>query len=138
MKVTDEELYEGFSREQIERYEREVLEQYDPELVRESNRRVRNMSKSEWQTLKQEGDEVTRALAEMMDKPPEDAQVQALIARHYATIEHFYPVSAERYRGLGQLYVENREFTTFYDRYRPGLATFMQAAMTYYADHKLA
>lgn len=138
MKVTDEELYEGFSQEQVERYEREVRERYDPQLVHESNRRVRNMSKAQWKALKEEGDEVTCALAEMMDKSPEDAQVQALIARHHATIEQFYPVSAEIYRGLGQLYVENPEFRGFYDKYRLGLADFMQAAMIYYAEHALA
>ncbi len=137
MKVTEEELYEGFSQEQIERYEREVREKYDPEMVRESNRRVRNMSKAQWQALKQEGDEVTRGLAELMGCEADDAQVQALIARHQATIEQFYPVTAEIYRGLAQLYVENPEFIAFYDQYRAGLAHFMQTAMAYYADHSL-
>jgi hypothetical protein len=42
------------------------------------------------------------------------------------------------YRGLGRLYVEHEEFRAFYDKYRPGLADFMQAAMAYYADHTLA
>ena len=137
MKVTDEELYEGFSQEQVESYEREVRERYDPELVRESNRRVRNLSKSQWKALKEEGDEVTRALAELVDNAPDDAQVQALIARHCATIEQYYPVTADICCGLAHLYVENPEFTAFYDKYRPGLASFMQAAMTYYADHTL-
>ena len=30
MTLTDEELYEGFTKEQIERYKREVREMYDP------------------------------------------------------------------------------------------------------------
>jgi hypothetical protein len=34
--------------------------------------------------------------------------------------------------------VENPEFRAYYDRYREGLADFMQAAMAYYADHSLA
>lgn len=137
MKVTEEELYEGFSQEQIERYEREVREKYDPEMVRESNRRARNMSKARWQALKQEGDEVTRGLAGLLGCAADDPQVQALIARHHATIEQFYPVTAEIYRGLAQLYVENPEFTAFYDQYRPGLVHFMQMSMIYYADHSL-
>ena len=36
MTLTDEELYEGFTPEQIERYERKAREMYDPELVREA------------------------------------------------------------------------------------------------------
>ena len=137
MNVTDEELYEGFSQEKIERYEREMREQYDPVLVSESKRWVSNMSKGQWQELKEEGDEVTRALAQLMNREMHDSQVQALIARHWATIEQFYPVTADIYRGLAQLYVDNPEFSAFYDKYRPGLASFMQAVMIYYANHRL-
>jgi DNA-binding transcriptional MerR regulator len=138
MGMTDEELYEGLPKEQIERYQREAREMYDPMLVRESERRVRKMSKAQWQALKAEGDEVTRALAERMDRELSDAEVQQLIARHHAWIEHFYPCSAEVYRGLGQLYVQHDEFRAFYDQYRPGLADFLAKAMAYYADEVLA
>ncbi len=41
------------------------------------------------------------------------------------------------YSGLGQLYVEHDEFRAYYEKYRPGLADFLQKAMTYYADHTL-
>jgi DNA-binding transcriptional MerR regulator len=136
-KVTDEELYAGFTAEQRERYEREVREQYDPELVAESNRRARNMSRAQWQALREEGEEVHLALAGLMDRPPDDPAVQALIGRHYAMMNQFYPVSAEIYRGLGQLYVSNEEFRAFYDKLRPGLADFLQPAMACYAEHSL-
>ncbi len=51
MTLTDADLYEGFSQEQIERYKREVKERYDPKLVAESDRRVRKMSKAQWQAV---------------------------------------------------------------------------------------
>jgi DNA-binding transcriptional MerR regulator len=136
-KVTDKELYAGFTKEQRQRYEREVREQYDPDLVAESNRRVRNMTKTQWQALQVEGEEVHLVLAGLMDRPVNDPEVQAAIARHYAMMNQFYPVSAEIYRGLGQLYITNDEFRAFYDNIRPGLADFMQPAMAYYADHTL-
>ena len=106
MSLTDEELYEGFSTEQIERYKREVKEQYDPVLVEESQRRVGKMSKAEWQGVKDEGDAIARAMAALMDEAPGGPAVQATIARQHAWIEHFYPCSAEVFRGLGQLYTE--------------------------------
>jgi DNA-binding transcriptional MerR regulator len=137
MTVTDAELYEGFTEEQIERYQREAREMYDPALVAESERRLRRLSKAEWQAVKAEGDEVTRALAAQMGREPADGQVQALIARHHAWIENFYPCSAEVYRGLAQGYAEHPEFRAFYDRYAPGLADFMRDAMAYYADEVL-
>lgn len=135
--MTDEELYEGFTPEQIERYQREVNERYDPELVRISKERLGKMNKAQWQALKAEGEAVTRQIAQMADQAPDDPAVQQLIARHHAMIEQFYPASAELYRGLGQLYVEHDEFRAHYEQVRPGLADFMQAAMAHYADHVL-
>ena len=77
------------------------------------------------------------AIADLMDRAPDDPQVQQQIARHHAWIERFYPAPAEVYRGLGRLYVEHEEFRAFYEKYRPGLASFMQAAMAYYPEHTL-
>ena len=135
MEMTDAELYEGFTPEQIERYQREVHERYDPALVLESERRVRRMSKEQWQAVKKDGEDITRLMADLMERTPGDADVQKAIARHHAHIEQFYPAPAEVYRGLGQLYVEHQEFRAYYDKYRPGLAGFMQAAMEYYCSH---
>ena len=138
VEMRDEELYEGFSEEQIAQYKQEARERYDPELVRISEERLRRMSKDQWQALKAEGDEVTRLLADLGDRAPDDAQVQALIARHHAWIERFYPASADVYRGLGQGYAEHEGFCAFYDQYRTGLADLMAAAMAHYADCVLA
>lgn len=137
MTLTDEELYAGFTKEQIERYNREAREMYDPALVEESHRRVRSMSRAQWQAVGEEGEAVTTGLAALADREPGDAEVQVLIGRHHAWIENFYPCSAEMYRGLGQGYVDYPEFRAFYEKYRPGLAEFMAAAMKVYADQVL-
>ena len=136
--LTDKELYEGFSDEQIQRYKREAREMYDPALVEESERRIGRMSKDEWKAVGEEGHEVTRLLADVADRDPGDPEVQALIARHYAWLDHFFTASADVYRGLGQGYAQHPEFRSFYDKYRPGLADFMASAMAYYADHTLS
>jgi DNA-binding transcriptional MerR regulator len=138
MSLTDEELYEGLPKEQVERWKREVDERYDPKLVAESNRRVHAMGKEQWNAVKAEGDAISRRMAELMGRAPSDPEVQATIARQHAWIENFYPCSAEVFQGLGQLYAENPEFRANYDKVRPGLADFMRDAMAYYADHTLA
>lgn len=138
MTLTDEELYEGFTKEQRERYEREAYELYDPEVVKATNERIRKMSKAQWEAIKAEGNEVTRDIAAVADQPPDAPQVQALIARHHAWIENFYPANAQVYGGLGQGYAEHPEFRAFYEKVRPGLADFMCAAMTHYANTVLA
>jgi DNA-binding transcriptional MerR regulator len=133
MALTDEELYEGFTTEQIERYKREAREKYGHIVVEESERRVKKMSHAQWQAVGAEGEAVTTALAVLTTRDPGDREVQELIARHHAWIENFYPCSADRYRGLAQLYVEHPEFRAFYEKHRPGLADFMSAAMDHYA-----
>ena len=137
MSLTDEELYEGLPKEQVERWKREVNERYDPKLVAESNRRVHAMGKEQWNAVKAEGDAISRRMAELMGRPADDPEVQATIARQHAWIENFYPCSAEVFTGLGQLYAENPEFRPNYDKVRPGLADFMRDAMAYYAEHTL-
>jgi DNA-binding transcriptional MerR regulator len=137
MSLTDEELYEGFTTEQIERYKREAREMYDPALVAESERRAKKMSRAQWKAVKAEGEAITNAIAALADGDPAGAEVQALMARHHGWIENFYACSAEVYRGLSQLYVEHAEFRASYEKVRPGLAEFLSAAMKVYADEVL-
>lgn len=137
MTLTDEELYEGFTPEEIEQVKREARAMYDPVLVEESEQRVKKMGRAEWKAVSAEGEAVTTGLAALADRDPGDAEVQELIARHHAWIENFYPCSAEVYRGLGRGYVEHPKFRAFYEKYRPGLADFMSAAMNHYADQVL-
>lgn len=138
MTLSDAELYEGFSQEQIERYKRESREQYGVEVVEESERRAKTMSKGQWQTVKDEGEAVTQGLARLMDRPVDDPEVQALIARHYKWVATFWTPDAAAYQGLGQLYTDNPEFRATYDKYRVGLADFLREAMAHYAEHTLA
>ena len=125
MPMTDAELYEGFTKEQITRYKREVREKFDPTLVAESERRVRKMTKGELAAIRKEQDDIPALLALIMDREPSDPGVQKLITRHHALIEKFYHASAEVYRGLGKMYTEHADFRKFYDKHRPGLADFM-------------
>ncbi len=138
MTLSDAELYEGFSQEQIERYKRESREAYGVEVVEESERRAKGMSKGQWQAVRDEGDAVTRGLAALMDRPVDDPEVQALIGRHYKWVCTFWTPDAAAYTGLGQLYTDNPEFRANYDKYAVGLVDFLREAMTYYAEHELA
>lgn len=140
MPLTDEDIYEGFTPEERARlkgYEAEAAERWG-ELAAESGRRLRQMTRAQWQAIQQEGGAISQRMAELMGRPVDDADVQAAIARQHAWIENFYPCSAEIFRGLGQMYVDDPRFAVNYERVKPGLAAFMRDAMIYYADHTLA
>ncbi len=95
------------------------------------------MSNAQWAAVKEEGEEITRGIGALMDRPPDDTEVQGLVARHHAWIERFYPAPAERYRGLGALYAEHDKVRAYYDPYRPGLADYVRAALACCADQTL-
>jgi len=134
MPLTDAELYEGFSEEKISRYNREVREIYNPQLVDKVDKKVRNMSKTQWKKIQQEGAHIAQNLATLMNHDPTDPEVQSWIARQHTWIENFYPAPADVFQGLGELYATDPEFRAFYDHYKPGLADFMREAMQLYAE----
>ena len=132
--LSDEELYEGFSKDEIQRMKQEARQRYDPQRVEESEQRVRRMSKDQWKAVQEEGGRIAEEMAALIGESVADPEVQALMARQRSWLEHFYPVSAERFRGLGEMYAQDPEFRAFYDKVGPGLADFMQAAMVHYAE----
>jgi DNA-binding transcriptional MerR regulator len=131
--VTDADLYGGFTPEQAERYNREAKEKYG-DMYDISQKRAREMTKGQWKALGEEGEDISKSMAAFIGTDPGRPEVQALIHRHHAWIENFYPCSAEIYRGLAELYVGNPEFRAHYDRFALGLADFFQAAMLVYAE----
>ena len=139
MGMTDEELYAGFSQEQIERYKREARQQYGAEIVEESERRVKQMPKAHWEALNAEGEDATQQLAALFrqERQPGDAEVQAQVARHFQWITNFWQPNAESYAGLGQMYADNAEFRAYYEKYAPNFADYLAAAMQHYSQHSL-
>lgn len=137
MVLKDRDIFEGFDQEKIDRWNKEVDEKYDPEKVAESRRNLKNMSKDEIQDVKKRGDVVTLEISELMDQGTQAAEVQGWIKEHHLWIENFYTCPAEMYKGLGQLYIQNPEFTEYYEKIKPGLAAFMAEAMGFFADNSL-
>jgi len=137
MTLKDKDLYEGFDQEKIDRWNKKVDEKYDPKKVTESRRNIGKMSKGQFKDVQKEGDRVTLAISKLIDQEASSPEVQALIKEHHVWIENFYTCPAGMYKGLGQLYVENPEFTAFYEKFKQGLAAFICKAMGYYADNSL-
>lgn len=135
--VTESELYEGFSKEEIDAWKKEVDEKYDKNVVAESNENIKKMTKGDFAAVKEEQEAVAKELAELMHLPVANAKVQAIIMRHHATNEKFYKTSAEVYRGLADMYINDSRFTEFYDKHKVGLSKFLRDAMHYFADTRL-
>ena len=61
--LTDKDLYEGFSTEEIERMKKEARESYGSEEVEQTEDRLKKMSKEQWQGIQAQGEEVTLRIA---------------------------------------------------------------------------
>ncbi|GAA4401473.1 MerR family transcriptional regulator [Nibrella viscosa] len=143
--LTDDELYQGFSKEQANAYRQEAVEQYGREAVEESENKLRGMSKEAFAQLGAESKEVALQIAGLMHLEPTDPAVQQLIARHYAIIRQFWADSvgkngsiADAYKGLAQTYVHDLRYTASYTgEENPAYAAFISKAMTHFADTQL-
>lgn len=137
MGIGEEEMFAAFTPEESERYRREARSIWGEERIHESEQRLKQLSKREWEQLQQEGELVAEQLAKLMDRPVDDPEVQDVVACHHAWIENFYPAPAAVYRGLGRMYIENPDFRAYYDKYAEGLASFLQQAMDIFARRQL-
>lgn len=135
MKV--EELYDGFSKEEVEAMHKEVEESYGAEVVTESWNNIKEMGAEATKAISKEMEMIAKEMSLLIGSPLESGKVIELMKRQHEANERFYKTSAEVFKGLGDMYVSDSRFTEFYDKYAIGTAQFMRDAMHYYADHKL-
>lgn len=135
-RMTDKELYDGFTEEQAKAYRKEAAEKWGEERVAQSEEKLRKLGPEAWTALKKQGEAVTQELASLMEQNPASAAVQTAIEKHYAYIGQFYEVTEEIYRGLGKMYVEDERFTAYYEKFRKGLAPFVNEAIQVFCDLK--
>ena len=126
-------MFEGFDHTQ---YEEEARQRWGGSPAwAESQKRWKSYTKKDLEQLQKEGTEVMEHLTALAERDPADADVQKWIGEHHAQINKwFYTCPPEVYRAIGDGYVEDPRFTAFYEKFRPGMAKFMRAAMHVYCD----
>lgn len=135
--LSDEELYEGFSKDEIDAIKKETKERWgNTDAYRQSQERVAKMSKADLDAAKAEAEAIVSTLATLMGRPVDDADVQAQIAASHRHMNRWYDCSAEMFRNLGEMYVNDPRFTAYYEKVKPGLAVFVRDAIACYADQK--
>jgi len=127
------ELFDGFDHSQ---YEDEARQRWGgSKEYEESAKRTKRYTKADWTAIKEESGKIYQALAGLMDRSPEDAEVQKWIGRWHEHINKwFYTCSLEVFRGLGEMYVQDERFTKNIDKTKPGLAIFLRDGMRVYCD----
>lgn len=129
-------MFEVFGDEKLEEYRKEAKARWGhTDAWRQSEERSSTYTRQDWERIKENMGAITTGIAELMDRDPGDPAVLEAVGRWYRHInDHFYTVSPEMFRGLGDMYVADPRFTATYEKVKPGLAQFMQRAMHAYAD----
>lgn len=141
--ITDEELYEGFSKENATKIRNKAIEDYGLEKVQTSENYLKKLSKEQLEQLKDEQIRIFKSLFEISDKDSECDVVQMEISRHYKNIRKFWGTGGSsntqwrEYKGLGELYIADERFTMMDGKVQPEFARFLSNAMTYFANTQL-
>ncbi|ACA57032.1 MerR family transcriptional regulator [Clostridium botulinum] len=140
-KMDKKETLNVFSMIEIEehqkKYSEEVKEKYgNTSAYKESNKKTSKYTKEDWSNIMKGWDEIFKKLANLMDKNPDDEEVQESVHQLREHIsKNFYDCTPEIFRGLGELYVNDERFTANIDKYKIGLSKFVKEAINVYCNN---
>lgn len=141
IKMRDIEMYEGFDLKKQQEYEQYLVETgtLTQQQIDESWENVKSWKKDNWEHFHKEGDDINKALVAAMKAKldPASTEVQELIRRHHAWVKNFWTPTRESYIGLGQMYLDHKDFRAFYNAYDPGLVEYLVEAMKVFAEREL-
>jgi len=88
---------------------------------------------------KAQHDAIAEAIADQKRKGAvfSDADVQKLIADHYAFVKQFWTPNKQAYKSLALTYVLDPAFEATYESFEPGLAAYIKKAIEIWADQNL-
>ena len=135
--IDDKELYSGFGQQDVSGIRNETIQRWGKESLENAEARIREKGKKGWKKHQETDEEINKLMASMVGFNPADVRVQRVILRHFQQMNLYYEVTKEIYRGLGKLYVEDERFKQYYEKYREGLAAFMNQAIEVFCNNDL-
>jgi DNA-binding transcriptional MerR regulator len=129
-------LFDGFSEAQQARYAREAARHWGEQEVKASNDKWKAYSPEEKARILEEGNALYADLAAVMEKGASSPQVQAVIARWHAHLQHFWSPSDDQLLGPADLYNDDPRFRANYEAFATGMAAFMREAVQVYVKNR--
>ncbi|KUH39933.1 MULTISPECIES: MerR family transcriptional regulator [Streptomyces] len=131
--LTPEEKFEVFGDHDPDQYEEETEQRWgDTEAYRESRRRTARYTKADWQRMQDETKEWGARYAALLRDggEPTDERAMDLAEEHRRQIcRWYYECPHEMHRCLGDMYVADPRFTSFYEAVAPGMAAHLRDAI---------
>lgn len=130
-----ENLFEGFDST---RYDAEARENW-PQQWEQAKQFTDTLSATDTERMQREQTAAMIRMAEFMAAGVDGgaAAVQAEVDAAYRAICRMWTPTAEAFKNLGQMYVDDARFRSTYEEIAPGLAEYYRDAMATYADAQL-
>ena len=143
-KMKDQEMYLGFSNEKQDEYQKYLINRFGDKIedsIKESNEKVKNMSKEDFEKSKKDWIHILDDLAKQWKKQalPSSPEVQKIIRKHYEWLKKYWTPDRSSYAGMGEGYTgfEWKDVFKGYDPEHPKFAQFFAAAIKVFADQEL-
>ena len=117
-------------------HEREARLQWDPDLVNSSIKLWNSYTQAQKDAVMAEAGQVYSDIADALEAgtPPQDAAVQAILARWHNHMRYFYEPTLDILRGLGEGYHTHPDFIATFQQFHEDLPDYLHAAITQYVD----
>lgn len=136
IEMSDKEKFEAFKkdliRENEEKYGAEVREKYGNKQVDESNAKMMNLTKEQYDSMQKMAAEIVSKLeqAVLQKADPTGEAGTRLAQMHKEWLSYTWKeYSKEAHLGLTQMYVDDERFTAYYDSRVKGCAVFLRDAV---------
>ena len=140
-KMSDKEKFQAFKekvvRENEEKHGREIREKYGDEEMEAANRRVLSMSEEEYERFQNLGAEIKAKLQEAIlnKEKPESESGRRIVALHKAWLgKTWKEYKREAHIAIGNMYISDERFKSYYNRETAGCAEFLEAAIRCWVD----
>jgi DNA-binding transcriptional MerR regulator len=138
LEMSKKDFYKGFDEAQQQEYEQQARQRWGDSWVN-PDKDWNSYTPEKKNDILAENHEIQMGIVDNMDQGYDSPQVQYWVGRwHQAINNNFYDCSLEIFEALGHMYPEDPQFRAAYEDIHPGVAEFMEQAMTYYCQQAAA
>lgn len=139
-KMEDKDMFSAFDYDKMieeqKQYEAEVKERWGKtDAYKISQERTAKYTKEDWERINKVQMDNLKELCELYNAkvPPADPRVQEVVTKAQKFInDNFYPCSLEALSCLGNMYITDKRFTAYYEKFAPGLVVYYNEAIQHY------
>lgn len=138
LEMSDKEKFEGFKnnlvKENEKTYGQEIRKKYGSKTIDDSNAKMLGLNEEEFEQFKKLEVDIIEKLKDAMEEDdPSGQKAQEACELHKEWLGYtwnFY--TKEAHRSLGEMYVADERFKSYYDKNKEGMAEFFRNALNVY------